>query len=190
MSAAAQVPDNDRCIAREILQPYVPVSGNNTEANYDYYNQGVCGPRSDRPALWYEVRGRGAEVTVHVCTNNDIITDFGIFLECNTQKCLGAPAQTFEPADCALGESVSYSFLAERDIQYFVHVRSDVIDGMGSNFTIVYEDSSLDGPIDEPDPSDPSGPNNPDDAQGSGQQALGMSLAMFAAAFSMTALFL
>lgn len=144
---AAQVPENDRCIQREKLRPYEPVTANLTGANFDYLNQGVCGPRSDRPSVWYEVLGRGAQVTVKVCTNNNIITDFGIILECNTQKCQGAPAQTFEPADCDLEEYVDYSWVAERNTQYFVHVRSDVIDGIGSNFTIVYEDESLDGTL-------------------------------------------
>jgi hypothetical protein len=109
----------------------------------------VCGPRSDRPAVWYEVRGRDAYVTVKVCTNNDVITDFGIFTECNSQLCLGSPAQTFEAANCEASESVDYRWFAENNIQYFVHVRSDVIDGIGSNFTIVFEDESLDGPVDD-----------------------------------------
>lgn len=143
------VPDNDRCINREILKPYIPVEGDNTGANFDYNNQGVCGSRSDRPAIWYEVRGRGAQVTVKVCTNNEVITDFGVITECNTRKCQGAPPQTFEAANCDLGESVDYSWFAEDDIQYFVHVRADVLNGVGSNFTIVYEDESLDGPLSE-----------------------------------------
>ena len=131
------------------MQPYEPVFGNVTQANFDYNNQGVCGPRSDRPAVWYEVRGREAFVTVKVCTNNDVITDFGVFTECNTQLCLGAPDQTFEAANCEDDKSVDYRWFAETGVQYFVHVRSDVIDGIGSNFTIVFEDESLDGPVDD-----------------------------------------
>jgi hypothetical protein len=149
--AASQVPDNDKCIQREKLSPYEPVFGNLTEANFDYYNQGVCGPRSDRPSVWYEVRGRDAFVTVKVCTNNDVITDFGVFTECNSQLCLGAPVQTTEPSNCEDGESTDFRWFGENNVQYFVHVRSDVADGVGSNFTIVYEDESLDGPIDGDD---------------------------------------
>ena len=47
------------------------MNGDNSDANYDYNNQGVCGARSDRRALWYEINGIGKEVTVNVCTNND-----------------------------------------------------------------------------------------------------------------------
>lgn len=137
--AWAQAPVNDQCIYRIKLEPDEPVYGNVTEANFDYHNQGVCGPRSDRAGVWYEVRGEGVQVTVKVCTNNEVITDFGVFLECNSQKCQGAPSQTFEPANCDEQEYVSYNWTAERDVQYFVHVRSDVLDGVGSNFTIVYE---------------------------------------------------
>ncbi len=93
------------------------------------------------------MRGRGSEVTVKVCTNNEVITDFGIILQCNTQKCLGAPEQAFEPANCDEEQFVSFSWMAETNIQYFIHVRSDVFDGIGSNFTIVYEDESLDGTL-------------------------------------------
>lgn len=150
-------------------------------ANFDYYNQGVCGPSSDRASVWYEVRGRGARVTVKVCTNNDIITDFGVILECNTQKCLGAPPQTLLPSECQLNETKDFEFLAENDVQYFVHVRSDIVDGAGSNFTIVYEDESLDGPITDPDPSELNGQNG---GNSSGQLRLGVALAMLATASS------
>lgn len=145
---------NDQCIYRIKLEPGVPVYGNTTEANFDYLNQGVCGPRSDRPGVWYEVRGTGTQVTVKVCTNNDVITDFGVFEQCNSQKCQGAPAQTFEPADCAQNQSVKYNWTADRDVQYFIHVRSDVVDGVGSNFTIEYE------PTNPPTPKS-SAPQNP-----------------------------
>merc|ERR1711924_314107 len=105
----------------------VPVNGDNSDANYDYNNQGVCGARSDRRALWYEINGIGKEVTVNVCTNNDKITDFGIFHACNTQNCLGAPPQQMEPADCGEEQSNAYSFLAKNGDSYYVHVRSDVV---------------------------------------------------------------
>ena len=136
------------------------MDGNNTEANFDYNNQGVCGSRSDRPAIWYEVKGRGAEVIVKVCSNNGVITDFGVLLECNSRLCEGAPPQTFEVADCALGQSVDYTWFAEDNTQYFIQVRSDVIDGVGSNFTIVYEDESLDGPLTDSPTRSPSSTSN------------------------------
>lgn len=109
----------------------------------------MCGPRSDRPSVWYEVRGRGADVTVKVCTNNDVITDFGVFSECNSQLCVGAPDQLLEPSNCEEDEYTNFTWFAKRNLQYFVHVRSDVVDGVGSNFTIVFEDASLDGPVED-----------------------------------------
>lgn len=187
--SAAQVPENDRCIQREKLRPNEPVYGNVTEANFDYLNQGVCGPRSDRASVWYEVRGRDARVTVKVCTNNEIITDYGIILECNTQKCLGAPPQTFEPANCDLGESVDYSWVAEKNVQYFVHVRSDVIDGVGSNFTIVYEDDSVDGTLPPGEPIVP-GSGSDDDAVDAGRQNSVAGTVLLSTAASVAALFL
>jgi len=121
-------------------------NGDNSFANYDYNNQGVCGSRSDRRAVWYEINGIGKEVTINVCTNNDKITDFGIFNTCNTQNCLGAPPQQLQATDCNGEESNTYSFLAENGESYYVHVRSDVVfEGVGSNFTIWYTE-----PTDEP----------------------------------------
>jgi len=110
------------------------VNGDNSEANYDYNNQGVCGARSDRRAVWYEINGIGKEVTINLCTNNDKLTDFGVFRTCNTQNCLGAPPQQFGASDCDALESNEYSFLAENGESYYVHVRSDVLfEGVGSN---------------------------------------------------------
>ena len=132
------------------LEPFEPVDGDNTDANFDYVNQGVCGPRSDRRALWYEIIGKGKPVTVYVCTNNEQITDFGVFETCNTQICVGAPGQQTEPANCDEGDAQVYEFEAELGEDYFVHVRADVAP-VGSNFTIWYTE-----PTEEPTMS-PSG---------------------------------
>jgi hypothetical protein len=134
------VPVNDRCVNAITLEPFVAVEGDNTDANYDYINQGVCGARSDRRALWYEIIGKDKEVTVYVCTNNGKTTDYGVFTQCNTQNCLGYPPQLTEPADCEDNEANIYSFMADLGERYFVHVRSDTLDPEGSNFTIWYEE--------------------------------------------------
>mmetsp|Transcript_14479 Transcript_14479/g.23496 ORF Transcript_14479/g.23496 Transcript_14479/m.23496 type:complete len:232 (+) Transcript_14479:53-748(+) len=138
-------PPNDRCVDAVFLEPFEPVDGDNTDANYDYINQGVCGPRSDRRALWYEIQGKGKVATVYVCTNNEKITDYGVFHTCNTQQCVGAPPQQVEPANCDTGDANIFSFEAELGEDYFVHVRSDTLDPEGSNFTIWYTE-----PTDEP----------------------------------------
>lgn len=113
------------------------VDGDNTEANFDYNNQGVCGPRSDRRAIWYEINGAGKEVTVNVCTKNEKLTDFGVFRACNTQNCLGFPPQQREIADCDAGQSNEYTFLANEGESYYIHVRSDVFfEGEGSDVSL------------------------------------------------------
>lgn len=110
------------------------ILGDNSGANFDYNNQGVCGARSDRRAVWFEIIGKGKEVTVNVCSNNDKLTDFGIFNACNTQNCLGFPPQQKVVSDCAADESNKYTFVAEGGENYYVHVRSDVLfEGVGSN---------------------------------------------------------
>jgi len=122
------------------------VDGDNSEANYDYNNQGVCGARSDRRAVWYEINGIGKEVTINVCTNNEKLTDFGVFQACNTQNCLGAPPQQQAISNCDVEESNEYSFIANDGESYYIHVRSDVLfEGEGSNFTLWYTE-----PTDEP----------------------------------------
>jgi hypothetical protein len=136
-----------------LLQEGEPVEGDNTDANYDFINQGVCGPRSDRRALWYEIIGTGKEVTVNVCTNNEKITDFGVFLKCNTQQCKGYPPQLEEPANCDDDNANTYAFVADVGVAYYVHVRSDTLDPVGSNFTIWYTE-----PSEEPTPAPDSAP--------------------------------
>ena len=153
-----------------------------TDANFDFLNQGVCGPRSDRPGVWYEITGRGAEVTIKVCTNNNIITDYGVFLACNSQDCEGFPPQTYEPADCDLNQTKDFSFMAKKNAQYYVQVRSDIVNGEGSNFTIVYDDSSLSGPTLAPESS-----KNPSQINGSGQGRVGVALALLAVASTVMA---
>mmetsp|Transcript_9559 Transcript_9559/g.23816 ORF Transcript_9559/g.23816 Transcript_9559/m.23816 type:complete len:205 (+) Transcript_9559:120-734(+) len=133
------VPPNDRCIDSVTLEPFVKVDGDNTEANFDYNNQGVCGSRSDRRAVWYEINGAGKEVTVNVCTNNEQLTDFGVFRACNTQNCLGAPPQQFVVANCDDEESNEYVFFGNEGESYYIHVRSDVVfEGVGTKHTIWY----------------------------------------------------
>jgi len=148
-----QKPSNDRCIDSVLLVEGEMTNGDNSNANFDYNNQGVCGSRSDRRAVWYEINGIGKEVTVNICTNNDKITDYGIFRACNTQNCLGAPAQQLEAANCGVNdqESNPYSFLAIDEESYYVHVRSDVVfEGEGSNFTIWYTEPKNDASTEIP----------------------------------------
>lgn len=139
---AVSIPQNDRCVDATILVEGVPVTGDNTDANFDFINQGVCGPRSDRRAVWYEINGVGKNATVYVCTNNDKITDYGVFQQCNTQKCEGSPDQLAEAANCDDDEANTYTFFAENGESYYVHVRSDTLDPEGSNFTIWYTEPS------------------------------------------------
>lgn len=134
------------------------MTGNNSYANYDYINQGVCGPRSDRRAIWYEIIGVGKEVTVNVCTNNDKLTDYGIFRQCNTQDCEGFPPQQTNTTNCEADEANTYSFMANDGETYYVHIRSDVTeeDPEGTNVTVWYTEPS-DEPSSAPVSSAPPG---------------------------------
>jgi hypothetical protein len=138
------VPENDRCVEATRLEPGVPVNGDNSHANFDFVNQGACGLLSDRPGVWYEVVGSmGKEVTLSVCTNNNIIAQFGVFDQCNgnnANACHGFSPQTTEPQNCEEGEAVDYSWIAEDGESYYVHVRSNWSqDNGGAQFTIVYD---------------------------------------------------
>ena len=136
----AAVPSNDRCVdVTSPLEPGVPVSGDTTEANFDYNSQGVCGSRSNERALWYRIIGAGLEVTVSVCNENEVLTDFGVFFNCNDQVCLDHPPQQDELSLCREGKAITLSFLAEEDEDYHIHVRGDTVgSGKGAQFTIMY----------------------------------------------------
>lgn len=135
-------PSNDRCVNARPLAANELVGGDVSNANFDFNSQGVCGARSDRSALWYRITGTGREVTVQLCTNNGIITDFGVFNLCNSQDCKGfPPVNTGEIFDCAQNSTLDYTFVAEEDEWYYVHVRSDIGDAAnptGSDFTVGY----------------------------------------------------
>jgi hypothetical protein len=141
----AAVPPNDRCVGATTLEEGVEVMGDNSDANFDYNSQGICGSRSDRRAVWYQIFGTGLEVTVSVCNNNEAVTDFGVFFNCNDQLCLGNPEQQDVLSNCADGDAVTYTFLAEVGENYYVHVRADTdAEGVGSMFTIKYTEPETD----------------------------------------------
>ena len=136
--ASGAVPPNDRCVDAFLLQPGVPLNGDVTEANFDFSSQGVCGPNSDRSGIWYEIIGSGGKVTVEVCTNNEDITNVGIFFECDANSCIGFPDQQDVVKSCANNDTIAYTFLANDGFDYYVQVRSDIFFGSGTQFTIVY----------------------------------------------------
>ena len=136
------------------------MDGNTSDANFDYNSQGVCGSRSNERATWHRIIGSGKEVTVTVCSNNNVITDLGIFYNCNDQLCLGHPPQQDEVSDCAQDHFVEYIFFAEDGEDYHVHVRGAWLNGVGSQYTIKYtepEGASTEEPKspDEPESSSP-----------------------------------
>ena len=136
----AEVPSNDRCVdVTSPLEPGVPVMGDTQEANFDFNTQGICGSRSNERALWYRIIGDGLEVTVSVCNDNDVLTDFGVFYNCNDQLCLGSPPQQDELSPCSEDKAVTFKFLAEDGEDYHIHVRGDFAgSGKGAQFTIMY----------------------------------------------------
>jgi len=133
------------------------VDGDTSQANFDFNAQGVCGARSDRSAVWYRITGSGREVTVQVCTNNGKETDFGVLTLCNSQTCKGYPAvNTGLIYDCSQNKTLDYKFLAEEDVWYYVHVRSDIGDinaRNGSQFSVQYLEDANDPVITSKDSS-------------------------------------
>jgi hypothetical protein len=135
----------------------IAVLGDNSEANFDFTNQAVCGPRSDRRGVWYKIVGTGLKTTVDVCTNSDKITDFGVFTACNNNDpsaCVGFPPQTDAVKKCDNNETSAYSWTAEENTNYYVNVRSewDAVT-LGTNFTVVYTETGGEGTTPTPDAS-------------------------------------
>ena len=135
-------PPNDRCVDAIEMENGIPYEGDVSDANFDFTNQGVCGPNSDTSGIWYKIIGTGTEATVDVCTKNEKITTFGILLACNNNDpsvCRGHPSQTEEIMNCGM-QNLTYSFTTVEDTLYFVNVRSKVEQpGVGgSMFTVVY----------------------------------------------------
>jgi hypothetical protein len=79
----------------------------------------------------YKVTGIGQTATASVCTNNGELTDFGVLNLCNSQNCNGFPAASAVKL-CSANEALTYSWMAEKDVPYYVHVRADMV----TNFTI------------------------------------------------------
>ena len=148
----AQAPANDNCIDAQLLEPDVTVNGDNTKANFDFVNQGICGPRSDRVGVWYKIVGKGVKTTVSVCTTNDKVVDFGVLNVCNSNDqtaCVGFPSQTDTVFSCADDEFSTYEWVAEEEENYFVHVRADIdADKVGASFNVSYSEEGTDSPTD------------------------------------------
>jgi hypothetical protein len=146
-----QIPSNDRCIAATQLLPDVPIQGSNANANFDFNNQAVCGPRSDRRAVWYSITGNGNPFTAHLCSNDDEeIVNFGVFRECNSQNCQGFPDVDLANLIFKCEDDVSqpYSWLAEVGSRYFFHVRGPE---EGANFSFIVDDDGGAAPNDSCD---------------------------------------
>jgi hypothetical protein len=46
-------PENNHCVDASEIWNGVATMGTNLNATFDFVNQGTCGPRSDRPSVWY-----------------------------------------------------------------------------------------------------------------------------------------
>jgi hypothetical protein len=153
---AGGLPVNDRCVNSIRLQENVEVDGNTAMANFDFVNQGVCGPESDRPGIWYEIGGRGGTVTIKLCSNNDRATVFGVFAQCNSHDCVGFVANVAGGGSCTNPITrVSYSFPSEVGQSYFLHVREADSGAGGANFNIVYAEAADEVPGPTPAPVAP-----------------------------------
>jgi hypothetical protein len=79
----------------------------------------------------YKVIGIGETATASVCTNNGELTDFGLFNLCNSQICNGFPPISAVKL-CSENEALTYSWMADKDVPYYIHVRADMV----TEFTI------------------------------------------------------
>jgi hypothetical protein len=136
-----QDPTNDQCADAVMLEAGVKVTGTIKYSSSDFTDANLCGLHSDFPGIWYSILGGGSNVTVHVCTNNEVITDFGIFGECDTNICISSPPAPSTISSCAGNSTNSLFFFADVDVVYNIHVRSELLTD-GSNFEIWYEGSS------------------------------------------------
>ena len=89
-----------------------------------------------------------------VCTNNGVTTDFAVFNRCNSafqNDCNGFPASS-TLALCDNDQVVTYSWLAEKGVDYYIHIRADDV----TNFTLTVTGISVrdDGPCQSEVPSD------------------------------------
>jgi hypothetical protein len=156
INSAVSAPANDRCVDATLLEPDIAVLGDNSDANFDYVNQAVCGPRSDRRGVWFKIVGTGLKTTVDVCTNSEKVTDFGIFSACNNNDasvCVGFPPQTDAVKMCENNETAAFSWDAEDGTNYWVNVRSewDAVT-FGTSFTVVYTEEGGEPPAPGPSP--------------------------------------
>lgn len=137
------VPSNDECDGGIVLKANEKAYGSTALASPDFTDQELCGPTSDYPSLWYTIRGTDRDITVHVCTNNDVVPSFGVFGDCTGEDCVGyTEPQQVIPA-CSANVTSSLSFLAEMDVLYHLHVRSELA-LEGSDFAIWYDGPSTD----------------------------------------------
>jgi hypothetical protein len=59
----AGAPTNNRCVNALPIELDTPTCGNTEGAVHDFFNQALCGYRTDRPAIWYEFKGTGNPMT-------------------------------------------------------------------------------------------------------------------------------
>jgi hypothetical protein len=149
---------NDECSAALRLYENEPVSGDNTFATSDFNDNAACGPNSDDEGVWYEIIGTGEEVELKLCTENRRILSVGILIGCISQSCRGFPPAETRASSCEKNEYASYSFFAENEQSYVVHVRANVVQlsniMMGAQFKIFYKTNApTDSPTMLPSPS-------------------------------------
>eukprot|EP00980_Cylindrotheca_fusiformis_P000595 scaffold154_cov129-Cylindrotheca_fusiformis.AAC.12 len=133
---------NDQCSDALRLFPDEPVSGDNSFATPDFDDNAACGPNSRDEGVWYEIIGTGKEVNVKVCTKNNRILSVGILNGCNGQNCVGFAPMSTSASNCEENKYVQYSFFAESERTYYIHVRANVVQidnsMMGAEFQIHY----------------------------------------------------
>ena len=127
VTTASLVVNND-CFNSIPVELGVEVVGTNGGSSFDFVDEGLCGARSDLPAVWYEVVGNGFEYVATVCTTTVLPVNFGVFQGCDKRNCVGSSEEAI-----AYGCS-TYSFHTFIGEKYHFQVRGD--DGIGFKLTV------------------------------------------------------
>jgi hypothetical protein len=152
--AQGNSPVNDRCVNATQLELSHPIDGNNINANFDFFNQAVCGRKSDGSAVWYAIRGNGNRYELSICSHTMENVDFGLFEACNSQTCFGFPIAessgvpiiaSTEIQLCEQGQAAKYYWNTADGQNYYIHVRGYI----DISFRLSVKDESEDAPFND-----------------------------------------
>ncbi|KAG7371414.1 hypothetical protein IV203_019984 [Nitzschia inconspicua] len=127
-----QEPNNQQCEDAVMLEPGIKINALVKLDDVRYGGEHPCGTCVyDLSAGWYALLGTGNDVTVHVCTNYNLVTRFGVTANfgvsevCSDEDCVGYPEPLPDPPSCSRNITLNVSFFAESNVLYHVYVLSE-----------------------------------------------------------------